>query len=199
VEIPDSDAVGMPHLPVHHFPALLDSTKLKFEHGASHKHCTVTRRQVPVEPGFAMTVYKAQGQTMEWVIVDLAGCAGTEPPYVMVSRATSLNGLLVLRDFDARAITKRRSEDLRKELNRIMLQKWLTTAKYRNNSEIREAERMIEVLRGRGTPKRVKRKVVREAGAVVEQRRRRWLRCVKRKFGQLQGGSVVGHAACRRY
>jgi len=158
VEIPDSDAVAMPHLPEHHFPILPDSTELKFEHGASHKRCTITRKQVPIEPGFAMTVHKAQGQTMRRVIVDLAGCAGTEPPYVMVSRATSLDGLLVLRDFDARQITKRQSEDLRKELNRIMLQKWLTTAKYGDSKEVREAERMIEELKGRGTGKGVKRK-----------------------------------------
>ena len=72
---------------------------------------------------------------MKRVIIDLAGCARTEPPCVVVSRATSLNGSLVLHDFDARQITRRRSEDLRKELNRIMLQKWLTTAKYGNSSE----------------------------------------------------------------
>jgi len=98
-------------LPEHHFPILPDSTELKFEHGASHKQYTITQKQVPIEPGFVMTVHKVQGQTMKHVVVDLAGCAGTDPPYVMVSRATSLNGLLVLRDFDARQITKRRTEN----------------------------------------------------------------------------------------
>ena len=44
----------------------------------------VKRRQVPIESGFAMTVYKTQGQTMSRVVVDLAGCSGTfERPYVM--------------------------------------------------------------------------------------------------------------------
>jgi len=95
---------------------------------------------------------------MKRVIIDLAGYAGTESPCVVVSRATSLNGPLVLHDFDARQITKRRSEDLRKELNRIMLQKWLTTAKYGNNSDRGEAERKIKELTGRDTPKGVKRK-----------------------------------------
>ena len=51
---------------------------------------------MPIEPGFAMAVHKAQGQTMDRVIVDLVGCVGTEPPYVMVLRAKSLNGLVVL-------------------------------------------------------------------------------------------------------
>ena len=63
---------------------------------------------------------------MNRVIVDLTGCTGTEPPYV--SRATSLDGLVVLCDFDARQITKRWSEDLilRKEFSRLTLLKWQT-------------------------------------------------------------------------
>ena len=43
-------------------------------------------------PGSVITVhtftyYEAQGQTMEWVVVRLEGCSGTEPPYAMVSHA----------------------------------------------------------------------------------------------------------------
>ena len=52
---------------------------------------------------------------MERVVVDLESCSGTEPPDVMVSRATSMNGLFVLRDFDIKQITKWRSEELRNE------------------------------------------------------------------------------------
>ena len=51
------------------------------------------------------------------------GCIGTEPPYVMVSRATSLDELMVLCDFDAKQISRRRSEDLRKEFARFALLK----------------------------------------------------------------------------
>jgi len=116
VEIPGSDAMEMPHLPPHHFPILPDLTDITFEHPASRKRCVIKRKQVPIEPVFAMTAHKAQGQTMEKVVVDLAGCAGTEQPYVTVSRSTSLEDLLVLRDFDFSQITKRRSEDLRKNL-----------------------------------------------------------------------------------
>lgn len=47
-------------------------------------------------PAFAMTAHKAQGQTLEKVVVDLECCRGTESPYVMISRVTSLNGLLLL-------------------------------------------------------------------------------------------------------
>ncbi|KAF8068634.1 hypothetical protein FPV67DRAFT_1369331, partial [Lyophyllum atratum] len=66
-----------------------------------------------------MTSHRAQGQTMKHVIVDIASCRGTEAPYVMVSRATSLEGLIILRDFDAKKVKVRLSQDSRKEKKRI--------------------------------------------------------------------------------
>lgn len=95
---------------------------------------------------------------MNRVIVDLTGCTGTEPPYVMVSRATSLDGLVVLRDFDAQQITKRRSEDLRKEFTHLTLLKWQTILNHGCGAESEEAKQMIEKLRegpgGRGTKRK---------------------------------------------
>jgi len=61
VEILNLDAMGMPHLPVQQFPTLLDSTELKFEHGASHKRCTIARKQVPIEPD------GLKGNLLRWV------------------------------------------------------------------------------------------------------------------------------------
>ncbi|OSC97380.1 hypothetical protein PYCCODRAFT_1334713, partial [Trametes coccinea BRFM310] len=66
-----------------------------------------------------ITAHKSQGQTFKHIIVDLAGCIGSEAPYVMLSRATSLNGIIILRPFDKSKITCRPSEDLRKELRRL--------------------------------------------------------------------------------
>ena len=114
VKIPGSDGVEVPHLPRHHFPIMLDMTELKFEHSKSHKHYTIRWKQVPIEPGFAITVYKVQWQTVNWVIVDFTGYTRTELPCVIVSKATSLDSLVVLHDFDAQQITKQCSEDLRK-------------------------------------------------------------------------------------
>ena len=37
---------------------------------------------------------------MKPLVVDLESCSGTDLPYLMVSRATSIEGLLVLRDLD---------------------------------------------------------------------------------------------------
>ena len=87
----------------------------KFEHVGSHRRCLIKRKQVPLEPGFAMTVHKEQGQMMqmERMIVDPSGYTGTEQPYVMVSRATSLAGLRVPRNIDSEQVSKRMSEDLR--------------------------------------------------------------------------------------
>ncbi|KAG2135279.1 hypothetical protein DEU56DRAFT_718472, partial [Suillus clintonianus] len=65
-----------------------------------------------------MTTHKAQGQTLQHIVVDLAGCIGTESPYVMLSRVTSLEGLLILRPFNQKKITCRRSEDCRQEEKR---------------------------------------------------------------------------------
>ncbi|TFK65642.1 hypothetical protein BDN72DRAFT_745795, partial [Pluteus cervinus] len=66
-----------------------------------------------------MTVHRAQGMTMERVIVDLKNCTGSEAPYVMISRAKTLAGLKVLRLFEWRVITKRLSQDLREEFERV--------------------------------------------------------------------------------
>ncbi|KAF9642413.1 hypothetical protein BDM02DRAFT_3105726, partial [Thelephora ganbajun] len=65
------------------------------------------------------TAHKAQGQTMNKVIVDLSSCVGTEAAYVMVSRCTHLDGLLVLRPFPISKITVRRSQDAREEFHRL--------------------------------------------------------------------------------
>ena len=55
------------------FPVLPDTTELRFEHSGSHKQYTIQRKQVPIEPGFTVTVHKVQGQTMKRVVVDLEG------------------------------------------------------------------------------------------------------------------------------
>ena len=127
----------MAHLPKHHFPILPDTAELKFEHCGSRKRRTIKRKQVPIEPGFSMTVHKAQGQTLDLVVIDLAGCAGTEPPHVVWPRARSLGSLTVLRDFDKRQITQRRSEDLRTEFARLLLLKWKTIANYGSELGVR--------------------------------------------------------------
>ena len=148
VDIPGSDTVEMDYLPEHHFPVLPDVTELKFEHVASHKRCVIKRKQVPIEPGFAITAHKAQGKTMGKVVVDLAGCSGTEQPYVMVSRCTSIEGMVVLRDFDKSKVTKRLSEDLRKEFSRLDRLRLQSVIEYGTGDEVSEARDLLGQVHG---------------------------------------------------
>ena len=100
---------------------------------------------MPIDPDFAMTAHKAQGQTIEMVVVDLAGCTGTEQPYVMVSRSTYINSLIILRDFDFGQVTKRRSEDLRKESARLedLRLRTIVHVKYWSEDKARHAESLL--------------------------------------------------------
>ncbi|KAJ7120759.1 hypothetical protein C8R43DRAFT_864604, partial [Mycena crocata] len=66
-----------------------------------------------------MTAHKAQGKTMHDVIMDLEGTTGTEAPYVMLSRATSLAGVYILRPFKQKVIQRRPSQDVREEFRRM--------------------------------------------------------------------------------
>ena len=146
----------MAHLPERHFPILPDVTEIKFEHSASHKRCVIKRKQVPIEPGFAITAHKAQGQTMDKVIVDIAGCTGTEQPYVMVSRATSMEGLVVLRDFDCGKITKRHSEDLRRELKQLECLRLRTVLQVGSEGEKRDARLLLGTMQSNDESKKRK-------------------------------------------
>jgi len=85
------------------------------------------------------------------VVVDLAGCSGTEQPYVMVLRSTSLEGLFVLRVFNFDQITKRRSEDLQKEFSRLEGLKLSTIVKYDSGAEAKDTKRLLVELRGKGS------------------------------------------------
>ncbi|THU87491.1 hypothetical protein K435DRAFT_619227, partial [Dendrothele bispora CBS 962.96] len=68
-----------------------------------------------------MTCHKSQGSTLQNIVVDLRLCRGSESPYVMLSRATSLNGVIILRDFENKRLQCRLSEDLRIEFKRIRI------------------------------------------------------------------------------
>ena len=61
--------------------------------------------QFPFTLAYAMTDYKCQGQTFEWLIVDLkkppVGFSTVCSPYVQLSRAKALNQLSIMRPFDA--------------------------------------------------------------------------------------------------
>jgi hypothetical protein len=100
IDIPDSSAVPFSTLPSHHYPILPDPTDFQITHPFNHSTISITRHQIPLQPAFAMTAHRSQGQTLPRATIDYKSCKGTEAPYVMTSRVHSLNNLLILRPFD---------------------------------------------------------------------------------------------------
>jgi len=120
VELPDFLGEALPHLPPKYVPIIPNEVEMKsFRHPKSGRSCTLRRHQIPLDAAFATTAHKAQGQTMNKVIIDLNSCVGTEAAYVMISRCTRLDGLLILRPFPISKITVRRSQDAREEFHRL--------------------------------------------------------------------------------
>ena len=86
----------MPWLAADEVPILAESTSFTISHHYQKTAQTFKRKQVPLSPAFALTAHRSQGQSLEKVVVDLKNVHGSEAPYVMVSRAKSLQGLFVL-------------------------------------------------------------------------------------------------------
>jgi len=136
VEIPDLTAEPLPHLPPQHVAIISDTVEMRsITHPISGQKCTMKRFQVPLAPGFAITAHKAQGLTLPRVIVDLASCRGTESPYVMVSRCTSLDGLMIMRPFPISKIRCHRSQEARNEFARLDLSRWWSIATHGSPQE----------------------------------------------------------------
>lgn len=138
----------LPHLGPDEFVALEDQVSVRVTDPYSHDHLEFRRHSVPVVPAFAMTVYKAQGLTFPKVVVDLQGCRNLEAAYVMCSRVKSLDGLLILRDFERKKITTNPSEETRDEFKRLELLNLYTIAKHSTDTATQKrVEEQIVVLK----------------------------------------------------
>ena len=79
------------------------------------------RVQVSVLLNFAMTDYSSQGRTRPINIVDPSHCRTTQSVYTCLSRGASLEGLLLLNDFQGKNLKGGLNGDLRDELNDLEL------------------------------------------------------------------------------
>jgi hypothetical protein len=82
----------------------------------------ITRTQLPIVPAFAITTYKAQGLTMNRIVVDLQLPPGTSQVasiHVPLSRVKKAEDLVILRPFDMRVLQVQPSLAQNTELKRL--------------------------------------------------------------------------------
>jgi hypothetical protein len=94
---------------------------------------SIRRRQYTLTGAYAFTDYKAQGQTIEKVVIDLEEPAsgGNLSPfnaYVALSRGRGRDSIRLLRDFTTNLFTTHPSEELREEMERLELLDGITKA-----------------------------------------------------------------------
>lgn len=89
----------------------------------TRKKVSISRRQYAMTAGYAFTDYKAQGQTIEYVIIDIGkpptGSLSAFSVYVALSRSRGRNTIRLLRDFDPNLFQNHPSEALRLEMIRL--------------------------------------------------------------------------------
>jgi hypothetical protein len=145
IEVPTNATIEMIRTKIteHITSGLAETVDMTFTHLDSYKKCVLKRTQLPLVPAFAMTAHKAQGKTMEVVVVDLESTRGTESPYVMLSRAKSLDGVFILRPFRQKVIQCRPSEDVRNEFKRLDVLCHQTKMKYGTPAESAMAQEYL--------------------------------------------------------
>jgi len=82
----------------------------------------ITRTQLPIMPAFAITTYKAQGLTINKIIVDLQVPLGTMQVtsiYVPLSRVKRAEDVAILRPFDMKVLQIQPSLAQNAELKRL--------------------------------------------------------------------------------
>ena len=110
-------------------PITLSEVRFNVE-AENGKRYRVLRRQYAMTPGYAFTDYKLQGQTIEYVIIDIAkpptGSLSPFAVYVALSRSRGRDTIRLLRDFDEELFQHHPSEALRLDMKRIKALNTLT-------------------------------------------------------------------------
>ncbi|KAG1770828.1 hypothetical protein EV702DRAFT_924254, partial [Suillus placidus] len=95
-------------------PVLPVTTSFKFSVGETSVNIRIT--QLPILPGWAFTDFKVQGNSLSPVIVDLTCARSLQSIYVMLSRASSLRNVGILRWFFSKTLRSALQGDAREEL-----------------------------------------------------------------------------------
>ncbi|KAJ3551910.1 hypothetical protein NM688_g4438 [Phlebia brevispora] len=119
-------------LPENVIPVVASTIRIdcRMPHG---KSVPVVRRQVEVLPDFSMTDFNSQGHTRPWNPVDLSQCYTQQSIYTALSRGTSLEGTLILSDFDDRRIRRGLSKDLLREFRELEILNDCTQLRFANS------------------------------------------------------------------
>lgn len=108
-----------PELPVDIVPVFPSRTTHRFWSAYTSTWVSFVREQIPLMPAYVYTDYKAQGRSLDTVIVDLASTTKPQGRYVMLSRVKSLEGLAVLRPFSSECFSRPLQKYIRDELKRV--------------------------------------------------------------------------------
>jgi len=121
--------IHIPGLPENVVPIWPEPFKYNVRHGR-----WVKLRQFPVTLAYAITDFKCQAQTYEWLRVDIkkphTGAASVMSPYVQLSRGRSLQRLSILRPFDPEDLRASIPDELKAELEWEQKMNALTTEIY---------------------------------------------------------------------
>ncbi len=108
-------------------PVSKQSIRVQAEMPDSSK-VSINRQQVPILPNFAMTDYGCQGRTRPINIVDLRHCRNHQSVYTCLSRASTLQGTIILCMCDIDKITGGMSGYLRQEFRELAVLDYITTS-----------------------------------------------------------------------
>jgi hypothetical protein len=122
-------SVKLPNLPINVVPLtrMAQSVEARLP---SDLYMTLSRSQVPVLPNFSMTDYSSQGKTRDFNVIDLKNCKNFQAAYTCLSRGTSVDGTLILHDFDDVKLTRSLDGELRQEFRELNYLDLITDMRY---------------------------------------------------------------------
>ncbi|KAF6752336.1 hypothetical protein DFP72DRAFT_815440, partial [Ephemerocybe angulata] len=121
--------VNLPHLPKNVVPLTRHSESIEAQL-PNDVYVRITRSQIPVLPNFAMTDYSSQGKTWPSNVVDLKECRSFQGVYTCLSRGTSLEGMLIVRDFSDDLLRGELDGALRQEYRELDYLATITDLRY---------------------------------------------------------------------